>query len=148
MGSRAAPLPAGSMAAPEPLILNNHNNNRRLSPSSLLSTAPAELSARSRNKNSDELINGTGISAGRGPREPSAPSRPGEPRPLRPCPRAGGARCAGQRLPGERRPREEREGANPALCPLTAAARSMGKAEAAEPARQAGRRRGGSAARG
>lgn len=28
MGSRAAPLPAGSMAAPEPLILNNSNNRR------------------------------------------------------------------------------------------------------------------------
>lgn len=55
----------------------------------------------------------------------------------------------GRRGSTARPPGGRGEGANSALCPPTAAAAagSMGKAEAAEPARQAGRR-GGSAARG
>lgn len=69
----------------------------------------------------------------------SLPPRPGT---------AAGEKGRGKE--GKHRPPAGRgEGVNPALCPLTAAAAgSMGKAEAAEPAREAGRRRGGSAARG
>lgn len=80
---------------------------------------------------------GTQPNAGR-----SLPPRPGT---------AAGGKGKGRGKERKHRPPGGRgEGVNPALCPLTAAAAaagSMGKAEAAEPARQAGRRRGGSAAR-